>query len=79
MKAFCLASRFANKVGLHGQCNFIIIIIFIYHLYKVPANIGDREQLVSAGLGEKKITIPDIECSWEIFKELLATAFPKTR
>ena len=75
VKACCLASRFANKVRL---INVIIIIIKndIDHLYKVPTT-NDRVQLVSAGLGEQKVTIPDVECSWETFKELLVTTFPK--
>lgn len=46
---------------------------------KVPANISEREPLVAAGLGEKKKVIPDIECTWDEFKKILISVFPKLR
>lgn len=36
-----------------------------------------RSCLEEAGLGEKLVTIPDIDCSPEAFQQLLHAAFPK--
>ena len=36
-----------------------------------------KEKLVEAGLGEKKVVIPDIDCTASEFKELLLNQFPK--
>ena len=33
--------------------------------------------MVSAGLGEKKVFIPNINCSWDEFKDALVSGFPK--
>lgn len=46
---------------------------------KVPCTVGERETLVAAGLGERKVLIPDIDCSWEEFKSTLISAFPKLK
>lgn len=47
------------------------------HARRVPGTVGERETLVAAGLGEKKVVIPNIDCSWEDFKAVLVAAFPK--
>ena len=44
---------------------------------RVPCSIAEREALVQAGLGEKKLVIPDINCSGQEFRDLLISAFPK--
>lgn len=44
---------------------------------RVPCSVAEREILVQAGLGEKKITIPDVACSPEEFKSILIKSFPK--
>ena len=44
---------------------------------RVPCTVTQREILVQAGLGEKKVVIPDISCSAQDIKGLLITAFPK--
>ena len=44
---------------------------------RVPSTVARREVLVQAGLGEKKVVVPDINCSGEDFRGLLIAAFPK--
>ncbi|XP_064387954.1 uncharacterized protein LOC135336110 isoform X1 [Halichondria panicea] len=44
---------------------------------KVPCSVYDRNVLVSAGLGEKKTVIPDIECSAKDFNEIIISSFSK--
>ena len=44
---------------------------------RVPTTSREREVLVSAGLGEKKVLIPNINCSWDEFKNALVAGFPK--
>ena len=44
---------------------------------RVPCTVADRETLVQAGLGEKKISIPDISCSPQEFRNIVVAAFPK--
>lgn len=38
---------------------------------------AEKNELTLAGLGEKKITIPDIDCSPQEFRKCITTAFPK--
>ena len=44
---------------------------------RVPTTISAKEVLIEAGLGEKKIAIPDIEMSHDEFWSLIAGYFPK--
>ena len=44
---------------------------------RVPCSVAEREALAEAGLGEKKVCIPDISCTSEEFKSVLIAAFPK--
>lgn len=44
---------------------------------RVPCSVAEREILIQAGLGEKKIVIPDVACSPEEFKSILISSFPK--
>lgn len=46
---------------------------------KVPSSSIQRNELVLAGLGERKVTISDINCSPQEFQETLLTVFPKLR
>ena len=46
---------------------------------KVPTTQLARETLSLAGLGEKKVQVPDVDCTTEIFHETLMTVFPKLR
>jgi len=43
---------------------------------RVPATAAERELLVAAGLGEKRVLIPNINCSWNDFRGLIVRAFP---
>ena len=44
---------------------------------RVPCSVAERETLVQAGLGEKKVIIPDITCSAQEFQGIIISAFPK--
>ena len=44
---------------------------------RVPCCVAEREMLVQAGLGEKKVIIPDIACSVGEFKAILVKAARK--
>ena len=44
---------------------------------QVPGSVSEKEVLVDAGLGEKKVDIPDIDCTAEEFHKILTEAFPK--
>ena len=44
---------------------------------RVPCSFAEREVLVQAGLGEKKATVPDINCSTQEFQSVLTSVFPK--
>lgn len=45
----------------------------------MPMTVAHKEVLVEAGLGEKKVDIPDIECSPQDFQQLIINTFPKLR
>ena len=44
-----------------------------------PSTAAIKEMLVEAGLGEKKIVIPDIACSKEEFLQIITSNFPKLK
>jgi len=46
---------------------------------KVPTTNVGKNALILAGLGEKRVTIPDIDCSVKEFQEVLYGVFPKLR
>jgi hypothetical protein len=46
---------------------------------RVPTTASARETLFLAGLGERKVQVPDIDCNTEEFREILMTEFPKLR
>ena len=46
---------------------------------RVPSNTLQRTKLVLAGLGERKVTVADVNCSPQEFQETLLTEFPKLR
>ena len=45
----------------------------------IPTLDREKDRLLEAGLGEKKITIPDIDCSVEEFRDVLFQEFPKLK
>ena len=45
----------------------------------IPTTDREKDALLEAGLGEKKIVIEDVDCSGEEFRELLHAAFPKLK
>ena len=46
---------------------------------QVPTTSAEKEALIEAGLGEKRISIPDVECSPKEFYEVLHKEYPKLR
>ena len=46
---------------------------------RVPCTIAEREALVEAGLGEKRVTVASISCSYEDFKDTIVAAFTKLK
>ena len=46
---------------------------------RVPTKSAYRDILVSAGLGEKKVQVPDVDCTTEQFYDVLMEAFPKLK
>ena len=44
---------------------------------RVPTSAGAKEVLVEAGLGEKKVVIPDMNCSNDEFMSVIERHFPK--
>lgn len=46
---------------------------------QVPCTVAQKETLVEAGLGERKVDIPDIDCSAQEFKDELIKVFPKLK
>ena len=43
---------------------------------RVPATAAERELLVAASLREKRVLIPNTNCSWSDFRALIVSAFP---
>lgn len=46
---------------------------------RVPTAHSAREMLYRSGLGERKVHIPDVNCSPEVFHNILYDAFPKLK
>lgn len=46
---------------------------------RVPTTSSERMILDAAGLGERVLTVPDVDCSVQSFRQLLLTAYPKLR
>lgn len=44
---------------------------------RVPTSQSDRLALEEAGLGERLVTVPDIDCSAQVLRRILLDAFPK--
>lgn len=44
---------------------------------RVPCTVAERECLLEAGLGEKRVAIEDLSCSPLEFKSAITAAFPK--
>ena len=45
----------------------------------IPTTDTEKDALLEAGLGEKKIVVENVDCSGEEFRELLDAAFPKLK
>ena len=45
--------------------------------WQVPINSTERAALIIAGLGEKKIVVPDIDCGLDLFYSHLTSVYPK--
>ena len=45
----------------------------------MPCTVAQKEVLVEAGLGEKKVDISDVDCSPQEFQQQLIKVFPKLK
>ncbi len=43
----------------------------------IPTTDTEKDALFEAGLGEKSITVPNIDCDYVVFRRLLVEHFPK--
>lgn len=46
---------------------------------RVPTTQPEKRGLVAAGLGEKKVVVPDVNCSSKDFLEIIEDHFPKLK
>lgn len=56
-----------------------VVCLASHQQRRVPTDSKFKENLVEAGLGEKKIIIPDLDCGAAEFKDILLTKFPKLK
>ena len=65
-----------KKLGKNKSWSVKMVCLASKDAQRVPATAAERELLVAAGLGEKRVLVPNINCSWNDFKEVILTAFP---
>lgn len=46
---------------------------------QVPCTSATKEVLISAGLGEKTLIVPNIDCSGKEFIDIIVASFPKLK
>ena len=69
-----------NKISALGKGqNWTVKMVCLsnHNANWVPCTVGERETLVQAGLGKKKVNIQDISCSPQEFRDIVVAAFPK--
>ena len=44
-----------------------------------PCTPAVKEKLIAAGIGEKKVIVPEVSCTKETFNELILESFPKLK
>ena len=44
---------------------------------RIPSTVAERNEIIQAGLWEKKVTIPDIDCGVKEFNDIILETFPK--
>lgn len=73
----CLANQAKKLKSVTWTHNFVCLSET--NDEKVPATSMAKNALILAGLGEKRVTIPNIDCSAKEFQEVLYAEFPKLR
>ncbi len=66
-----------SSTGKHKSWTVKLVYLSSTEAKKVPCSVYARNVLASAGLGEKKTVIPDIECSAKDFNEIIISSFSK--
>lgn len=67
---------YKDKKGKNKSWSVKLVCLASKDAKRVPATAAERELLVAAGLGEKRVLVPNVNCSWYDFKEIILTAFP---
>ena len=62
--------------GKVQSCTVKVVCLSNKDATRVPCGVAEREALVEAGLGEK-VTVPNISCSSQEFRDVLVASFPK--
>ena len=78
-----MSSLFRRKKGktVSTKCSSTWTHRFVclsrYDQSTIPTTAVEKDNLISAGLGEKKVIIEDADCNADKFREILLTTFPK--
>lgn len=67
-----------NKMSKHSSWTHKFVCLASTSQERVPSS-ANKEDLLLAGLGEKKVVIPDVDCTIQDFHDVLLEAFPKLK
>lgn len=76
--AYSRRSKFSTK-GKNKSQSWTMKMVCLHSkdAITVPLSAAEKELLVEAGLGERKVTIDDMSCSPQDFKAAIIATFPK--
>jgi len=64
------------KKGKNKSWSVKLVCLALKGAKRIPVTAAEREILMASGLGEKQVLVPNINCSWNEFREIILTAFP---
>ena len=64
------------KKGKNKSWSVKLVCLALKGVKRIPVTAAEREILMASGLGEKQVLVPNINCSWNEFREIILTAFP---
>ena len=70
-------SLFKKKGGSSSPWRHKFVCLSDPDVVRVPTSRAERLILEEAGLWEKEVTIPDLDCDGETFRHIVLSAFPK--
>lgn len=70
-------SLFSKKGGSSSSWSHKFVCLADTDTERVPTSRSEKMILEEAGLWEKEITIPDLDCDSETFRRIVLSAFPK--